>query len=408
MMKIGILFSTFSVLSFAANDNPKAVYDQAAADFFAARIEEATQGFDKLVKLSPGSAPQLWQRGIALYYAKRFGDCAAQFESHRTVNPNDVENAAWHFLCVARGSNPAQAKEKLLPVGPDSRVPMMQIYEMFRGVLPPEKIIAVAGSDAEAQFYAHLYAGLYLEATGKPAAAIEHIRIAANDRYRMGGYMHRVAQVHLALAQKASVKESEVWNFDRLDSIGGHKTTIRGNPRVIDTPIGKAIEFDGVDDAIFLEVHPLAGAETFTWEVIFRPDAGGGAEQRFFHLQERGTQTRMLFETRLIGAEWYLDSFVLSGKASKALIRPDRKHPLGQWQHAAMTYDGKQFRHYVNGELEDSAEIQFAPQGDGQTSVGVRINLKDYFKGAVHQARFTRRALSPAEFLRTGDTKNKR
>jgi hypothetical protein len=30
----------------------------------------------------------------------------------------------------------------------------------------------------------------------------------------------------------------------------------------------------------------------------------------------------------------------------------------------------------------------------------VRINKVFYFKGAVHVARFTRRALSPAEFLR--------
>jgi hypothetical protein len=67
----------------------------------------------------------------------------------------------------------------------------------------------------------------------------------------------------LAAAQSAA-PASEVWILDRLDQIGGHPTTILGNPRVIDTPLGKAIEFDGVDDAIFLDVHPLAGAETFT------------------------------------------------------------------------------------------------------------------------------------------------
>ena len=61
-----------------------------------------------------------------------------------------------------------------------------------------------------------------------------------------------------------------------------------GNPRVVETPVGKAVEFDGVDDALLVDVHPLAGAETFTWEAIFRPD-GGRAEQRWFHLQEDGT-----------------------------------------------------------------------------------------------------------------------
>ena len=51
-----------------------------------------------------------------------------------------------------------------------------------------------------------------------------------------------------------------MWTFDRLDNIGGHKTTVLGEPRVIDSPIGKAVEFDGVDDALFIDNHPLAGA----------------------------------------------------------------------------------------------------------------------------------------------------
>ena len=63
----------------------------------------------------------------------------------------------------------------------------------------------------------------------------------------------------------------EVWTFDRLDKIGGHAATVIGHPRVVDTPGGKAIEFNGVDDGIFIDVHPLAGAVTFTWEAIFRP-----------------------------------------------------------------------------------------------------------------------------------------
>ena len=65
-----------------------------------------------------------------------------------------------------------------------------------------------------------------------------------------------------------------VWTFDRLENIGGHKTTVLGQPRVVDSPLGKAVEFDGVDDALFIDNHPLAAARTFTWEAIFRPDGG--------------------------------------------------------------------------------------------------------------------------------------
>jgi lipoprotein NlpI len=173
------------------------IFEQAMADFHDGRIAESVKGFDEVARLAPKQAPQLWQRGIALYYARRFKDCRAQFESHRTVNPSDVENAAWHFLCVARQESPEKAKAALLPVGPDRRVPMTEIYRMFRGELTPQQVITAAGDDAEAQFYAHLYAGIYYEALGNKSAALDQFRTAAEDRYAMGGYMHSVARVHL-------------------------------------------------------------------------------------------------------------------------------------------------------------------------------------------------------------------
>ena len=130
-------------------DRPQAIFERAVADFLGGRIAESVTGFDKLAAIEPGAAAQLWQRGIALYYVGRYKDCRAQFESHRLVNPNDVENAAWHFLCVARAESPEKARAALLPVGPDARSPMKQIYEMFRGVLTPEAVLAAAGSRAE-------------------------------------------------------------------------------------------------------------------------------------------------------------------------------------------------------------------------------------------------------------------
>ena len=186
-----------------SGDRPQQVFDRAIADFQRGRVAESVAGFDKLVKLVPDIEPQLWQRGIALYYVGRYRDCRAQFESHRTVNPNDVENAAWHFLCVARAESPEKARSALLPVGPDSRVPMSQIYEMFRGKLSPEKVLGSAGVQLDARFYAHLYLGLYFEALGSERPALEHITAAADDRFTAaGGFMHTVARVHLTLLRR--------------------------------------------------------------------------------------------------------------------------------------------------------------------------------------------------------------
>jgi lipoprotein NlpI len=122
---------------------------------------------------------------------------------HRTVNPADVENAAWHFLCVAREESASAARAALLPVGPDPRAPMREVYDMFRGTLTPEQVLAAAGSQVSAQFYAQLYVGLYFEALGQDAQALEHITAAADDRFaRVGGYMHIVAKVHLEILRR--------------------------------------------------------------------------------------------------------------------------------------------------------------------------------------------------------------
>ena len=193
---------------------------------------------------------------------------------------------------------------------------------------------------------------------------------------------------------------TEVWVLDRLDRIGGHPTTVEGHPKVIDTPQGKAVQFNGKDDALFVARHPLAGVGQFTWEVIFRPDADGAPEQRFLHFQQSApAATRLLFELRIIEGRWCLDSYAHSGTTGLALLDKTKLHSLGEWHHAATVYDGKELRNYVDGVLEGAGPVALQPQGEGTASIGTRINRRDYFKGAIRETRMTRRALQPSEFL---------
>jgi hypothetical protein len=66
----------------------------------------------------------------------------------------------------------------------------------------PMQVLDAAGNNPSGQFFAHLYLGLYFEAVRKPMEALDHIQMAAADRYsRVGGYMHMVARVHLEILQ---------------------------------------------------------------------------------------------------------------------------------------------------------------------------------------------------------------
>lgn len=208
-----------------------------------------------------------------------------------------------------------------------------------------------------------------------------------------------------ALPARPSAAAS-IWTFDRLADIGGHPTRVEGAPALIDSPWGKATKFDGADDALFIDNHPLAGAETFAFEAVFRPD-GGAFEQRWFHLAMDEAPaapgvtlpgTRFLFEIRVVEDRWYLDAFTKGPTYNVTLIDPARLFPVGQWHHVAQTYDGTTYRSFVNGVLQDEAPLAFTPHGPGRSSVGCRFNRVNYFNGAVREARFTPAFVAPDRF----------
>ena len=206
------------------------------------------------------------------------------------------------------------------------------------------------------------------------------------------------------------------WQFDRLDNIGGNPAHVDGQPKIITTPAGKAVLFDGVRDGLFIDKHPLAGFSQFTFEALVRPD-GGDPAQRWFHLAETDPKTgldattdpnnptadknsRFTFELRVDGDRCYFESFTHGPGYQSALIDKTKTHPLGRWYVVTQTYDGQTHRSFVNGVLEKEALVAYVPQGVGHSSVGVRINHVSYFKGAVMRAHFAPRALAPSEFMK--------
>ena len=113
----------------------------------------------------------------------------------------------------------------------------------------------------------------------------------------------------ILLAAMAQTASAEDWTFESLDRIGGASVHVEGHPQIFATGAGPAVQFNGTDDALFVDKHPMAGAAAFTIEAVFRPD-GGAFEQRWMHLAEtdlatgQDTGTRFLFEIRVVGDRW--------------------------------------------------------------------------------------------------------
>ena len=194
--------------------NPKgaAIYNRRGDAYLKlGKWNEAIADFDKFLAMVPAAskaAENHWRRGIALYYAGKFKEGKEQFELHRTVNPEDVENSAWHYLCTARAASPEEARKALIPVKDDTRVPMAQVLELFAGKLKPQDVIAAAENAnlkgaalTSARFYAHLYVALYYESEKDAAKAREHLTTAV-EKYKIGDYMWDVANAHLGMLRK--------------------------------------------------------------------------------------------------------------------------------------------------------------------------------------------------------------
>jgi lipoprotein NlpI len=180
-----------------------AYYQRRGVEHFRlAHFKQAIADFDKFIELKSDAEPQHWQRGIAYYYAGEFEKGRRQFKLHQTVNPHDVENAVWHFLCVARLDGIDKARASLIPIENDSRVPMKEVHQFYAGKATPGDVLAAAqaGKPPVEQlrrqlFYAHLYLGLYYEVLGETNKVRQNFSKAARE-FGNSDYMGDVARVH--------------------------------------------------------------------------------------------------------------------------------------------------------------------------------------------------------------------
>lgn len=174
-------------------------------------IKGSIEDFEKYIKLHPDAYNDHWRYGISLYYAGKFADGAKQFKAGETAFANDVENVFFHYICNARIDGVEKARKAMLVLkngNPDTRIPMMKIYDLIQGKVKAEDVIETAekaklGADAknEALFYGHLYVGLNYEAEGNAKKCLEHLTTAV-EKHKISHYMWDVGNVHLQLLKK--------------------------------------------------------------------------------------------------------------------------------------------------------------------------------------------------------------
>ncbi|MDE0296371.1 MAG: tetratricopeptide repeat protein [Bryobacterales bacterium] len=191
------------------------VYNRRGALYFKlGRFDDSIADFDREIELDPRRKLNHWQRGLSYYYAGRYEDGANQFElAFKTENPNDYENGIWHFLCRARLDGVDKARESILDIEGDERVPMREIYDLYRGRGTADDVMQAAerGYPNAAElnnrlFYALLYVALFDDVSGNTETALRLTERAVSN-FQVTHYMWDVARVHLETLKTRAGKQ---------------------------------------------------------------------------------------------------------------------------------------------------------------------------------------------------------
>lgn len=216
--------------------------------------------------------------------------------------------------------------------------------------------------------------------------------------------------VPLLISQSLFAADSihyEYWDINNLVKIGGHAVTVLGDPIVEETDIGPAVRFDGELDQLMVDFNPVGDAKEFTVEIVFKPDAcyPENTDPRFLHMQdpEDPQGKRVMIELRIDAKnKVYMDGFMKTDLESLALIDENLVHETEVWQHAAITYKDSEFITYFNGEKELSGTLRYTDKiinTIGKTSLGGRMDNRNYYSGLMKYLKVTHAVLDPGQFI---------
>ena len=216
-------------------------HDAAYADVFQMRgcanfklgdLQGAVSDWVNFIGIKPDKEASHWQICVAHALLGSYEEARKKFEWHWTVNAEDMEVAFWHYLCVARIEGVESARKNLINVTGEERVPMMEIYQLYKGQASEADVwLAVEEGDPknderkQREFFANYYLGMYKQAAGKLEFADELIgkalEIAKDNKDYIGdspggqlraGDIARVhsQQLQLQLADQRAWEEAQI------------------------------------------------------------------------------------------------------------------------------------------------------------------------------------------------------
>lgn len=193
------------------------------------------------------------------------------------------------------------------------------------------------------------------------------------------------------------------WTFDEgtgktvKDVTGnGHDGKFVGDPKWVEGKFGKAIEFDGKSNYVEVADDPeLAIKKNASYATWFRPSITINPANNNYRMLSKNNDYFLLFNYEKLGQLGFL---VKDPGGTNHVVHSNTNEWLeGKWYHVVGTFDGKELKIYINGELENTLSYN----GEAGTS-GLALwigadDLPAYYAGAIDDFRIYKRALNNTE-----------
>jgi hypothetical protein len=186
---------------------------------------------------------------------------------------------------------------------------------------------------------------------------------------------------------------------DVLDASGnGLDGTIMGDPNFVEGVVGMALQFDGVDDYVDCGNSPLfdlTGSEVTLSLWVNTQDVGNGQDNPWFG---KGDTSYMLKSFR---SGNQIEFFIYDGGWNSSYANVGTEFN-GSWHHVAGTFDGKQFKIYVDSAEAVSLDYNGVGIVNNNYNVAIGANTQAsgrFSESIIDEAMIYNRVLSAEEIL---------
>jgi hypothetical protein len=199
------------------------------------------------------------------------------------------------------------------------------------------------------------------------------------------------------------------WPFDEgsgketADVSGnGHDGGFVGDPDWVEGKFGKALRFDGQSSYVLIpHDEGISPTEEITLAAWFKPGVTINPANNDYRLMSKNNDIFLLFNYEQLGNLGFLIKD--SGGTNHVVHSTTNEWAADEWYHVAGTYDGKELKIYINGELEATAAYAGAAGSSGLDMWVGADDLPAYFDGAVDEVRLYGAVLNDAEIKRIMD-----